>query len=246
MLNLGIAFFFKSMIGIEKYIIIVAGGIGTRMESEMPKQFLLIHKQPVIIHTIQTFLEVIPDAKIIIVIHASWHQYLLDLLKALDWQDKIQLVEGGPTRFHSVKNGMDVIQNVSTALLAIHDAARPLASSDTIINAMQSAYDFGSGIPVIEVSESLRTVVNQSNQYLDRSLVRIVQTPQCFQFAMIKAAFEQPFDPAFTDDASVIEKLGHKVYLTKGNQENIKITWPLDLKVAEVLLSQMYPMRRIY
>ncbi len=230
------------MEGIEKYIIIVAGGIGSRMESEMPKQFLLIHEQPVIIHTIQKFRKVVPDAKIIVVIHASWHQYLLEVLQDFDWKATIHLIEGGLTRFHSVKNGLAILPNVSEALVAIHDAARPLASTDTILNAMTSALKFGSGIPVVEVVESLRTVSATHNQYLNRASVRIVQTPQCFQYGVISKAFEQAFDEGFTDDASVIEKLGYTVYLTQGNQENIKITWPIDLKVAEVLMEQMNEM----
>jgi 2-C-methyl-D-erythritol 4-phosphate cytidylyltransferase len=220
----------------NKYLIIVAGGTGTRMNQELPKQFLLIHSKPVIVHTIEKFITAFSNIKIIIVIHSSWKAYLVNLLSPYPWRNNIEIALGGDTRFHSVKNGLAKINQGESALVAVHDAARPLVSSKTIISAFESAELYGSGIPVIDISESLREVSDNGNKYLDRNKVKIVQTPQCFQLALLQKGFEQNYDSTFTDDASVIEKLGHSVFLTKGNQENIKITWPIDLKVAEAII----------
>jgi 2-C-methyl-D-erythritol 4-phosphate cytidylyltransferase len=236
MLNLGMAFLFYTMTEINKYLIIVAGGTGTRMNHELPKQFLLIHDKPVIVHTIKKFISTFLNIKIIIVIHSSWKEYLIDLLNQYQWQNNIEIVLGGETRFHSVKHGLAKINLEDSALVAVHDAARPMVSSQTIVSAFESAKLYGSGIPVIDISESLRQVSDNENKYLDRSKVKIVQTPQCFQLALLQKGFEQAYDDTFTDDASVIEKLGLPVFLTKGNQENIKITWPIDLKIAEAII----------
>jgi 2-C-methyl-D-erythritol 4-phosphate cytidylyltransferase len=224
------------MTEINKYLIIVAGGTGTRMNHELPKQFLLIYNKPVIVYTIEKFISTYSNIKIIIVIHPSWKEYLLGLLNQYQWHNNIEIVLGGDTRFHSVKNGLDKIKSTESVLVAVHDAARPMVSSQTIISAFESAALHGSGIPVIDISESLRQVTDNGNKYLDRAKVKIVQTPQCFQLALLQKGFEQAYDTTFTDDASVIEKLGMPVYLTKGNQENIKITWPMDLKIAEAII----------
>jgi 2-C-methyl-D-erythritol 4-phosphate cytidylyltransferase len=235
MLNLGIAFFY-TMTQINKYLILVAGGTGSRMNHELPKQFLLIHSKPVIIHTIEKFIATFSNIKIIIVIHLAWKEYLIELLNQYRLLNNIEIVLGGETRFHSVKNGLDKIKDEGSVLLAVHDAARPMVSSQTIISAFESARQYGSGIPVIDVSESLRQVSDNENKYLDRSKVKIVQTPQCFELSLLQKGFEQGYDKTFTDDASVIEKLGIPVCLTKGNHENVKITWPMDLKIAEALI----------
>jgi 2-C-methyl-D-erythritol 4-phosphate cytidylyltransferase len=224
------------MTEINKYVIIVAGGTGSRMHHELPKQFLLIHDKPVIVHTIEKFISTVLNIKIIIVIHSSWKDYLVKLLSQYQWQNNIEIVLGGETRFHSVKNGLAKINRTELVLVAVHDAARPLVSNKTIVSAFESAAQHGSGIPVIDISESLREVSDNENKYLDRSKVKIVQTPQCFQLALLQKGFEQAYDTTFTDDASVIEKLGQAVFLTKGNQENIKITWPIDLKIAEAII----------
>ncbi len=224
------------MTEIDKYLIVVAGGTGSRMNYELPKQFLLIHDKPVIVHTIEKFISTYPSIKIIIVIHPSWKKYLVDLLNSYQWRNNVEITEGGETRFHSVKNGLDKIKSAESVLVAVHDAARPLVSSQTIISAFESAALCGSGIPVIDISESLRQVDGIENKYLDRSKVKIVQTPQCFQLALLQKGFEQAYDNTFTDDASVIEKLGQTVFLTKGNQENIKITWSIDLRIAEAII----------
>jgi 2-C-methyl-D-erythritol 4-phosphate cytidylyltransferase len=224
------------MTELDKYLIVVAGGTGSRMNHELPKQFLLIHDKPVIVHTIEKFIATYSSIKIIIVIHPSWKTYLEDLLSQYQWRNNIDIVEGGETRFHSVKNGLDKIKYIESVLVAVHDAARPMVSSKTIVSAYESAAIHGSGIPVIAISESLREVKQDANKYLDRSKVKIVQTPQCFQLALLQKGFEQAYDNTFTDDASVIEKLGQVVFLTEGNRENIKITWPVDLKIAEVII----------
>jgi 2-C-methyl-D-erythritol 4-phosphate cytidylyltransferase len=224
------------MTEINMYVIIVAGGTGSRMNHELPKQFLLIHDKAVIVHTIEKFISAVLNIKIIIVIHSSWKDYLVNILSQYQWQNNIEIVLGGDTRFHSVKNGLAKINQTELVLVAVHDAARPMVSTKTIVSAFESAAQHGSGIPVIDISESLRQVSDNENKYLDRSKVKIVQTPQCFQLALLQKGFEQVYDTTFTDDASVIEKLGLPVFLTKGNQENIKITWPIDLKIAEAII----------
>ncbi len=227
------------MTEISKYLILVAGGIGSRMNHELPKQFLLIHDKPVIVHTIEKFIATFSNIKIIIVVHASWKAYLVDLLNRYQWQNSFEIVLGGETRFHSVQNGLNTIKSGEAILVAVHDAARPLVSRKTIVSAFESAALYGSGIPAIAISESLRQVEQNENKYLDRSKVKIVQTPQCFQLALLQKGFEQAYDTSFTDDASVIEKLGQAVFLTEGNQENIKITWSMDLKIAEAIIQSV-------
>jgi 2-C-methyl-D-erythritol 4-phosphate cytidylyltransferase len=234
MLILGIAFLFV----VKHYIIIVAGGTGTRMQSDLPKQFMAIKHKPVIIHTILQFIKTLPDSSIIVSIHREWKKHLIQILAEFKLNDKVKIVFGGETRFHSVKNGLNLVPNEDSVLVGIHDAARPMVSSNTIVEAMQMAIDKGNGIPVMEVNESLRILENGQNKYIDRSIIRSVQTPQCFQAKLIKSAFEQAYDPQFTDDASVVEKIGSTIYLTKGNPENIKITWPSDILFANAFITE--------
>jgi 2-C-methyl-D-erythritol 4-phosphate cytidylyltransferase len=239
MLNLGIAFLLPIMEKNTHYIVIVAGGTGSRMANDLPKQFLPIHDKPIIIHTIERFLSALPMSNIIVVIHAAWKSYLSDLLQVYLLDTEVVIVDGGETRFHSVQNGLSQIPNDNSILVGIHDAARPLVSVTTIHKAFQSALEYGNGIPVIAIAESLRVIETDGNKAIDRSCVRIVQTPQCFQLPLIQQAFKQDYLPEFTDDASVIEKFGCVVHLTEGNKENIKITLPTDLKIAEALLSSI-------
>jgi 2-C-methyl-D-erythritol 4-phosphate cytidylyltransferase len=219
----------------QEYIIIVAGGSGSRMQSDLPKQFLPLHDKVILLHTIDRFLSYNPDIRIIICCPKDFLNYTKELLSKHQYPNTIEVVEGGATRFHSVKNGLNVIENMSS-LVGVHDAARPLVSKETIARCYRTALEKGNAIPVIGLNESLRKVEGERNEAQDRSAFRIVQTPQCFTTALLKEAFLQEYSPLFTDDASVLEKAGYTIHLTEGNTENIKITVPADLLLAEVLL----------
>lgn len=219
----------------EKYVIIVAGGTGTRMKSDLPKQFIHIKGKPVLIHTIQKFLEYDSGLKLIIVSHKDYQNMVIQLLEKHFPEKKIQTTIGGQTRFESVKNGLNKIE-INDGIVAIHDAARPLVSLKTISNCFDTAAAKGNAIPVVPVNESLRYADEKGNRSADRKLYKIVQTPQCFKISSIKKAFEQSYSEKFTDDASVLESKGETIFLTEGNPENIKITTLFDLKIAEAFL----------
>lgn len=217
-------------------VIIVAGGTGSRMQSKIPKQFMEINGKPILIHTIEKFIEFDEFINIIVAVHKD---YLTEanFMLAEHFPDKnIQIVVGGDTRFHSVKNGLNCISNKND-IVGIHDAARPLVSVETIKRCYETAAQKGNAIPVAPVNESLRMVTNGINKAVSRDDYKIVQTPQCFVVSKIKEAFEQPFSPFFTDDATVLEGMDESINLVEGNSENIKITNPSDLKIAELYLS---------
>ncbi|MES2514180.1 MAG: 2-C-methyl-D-erythritol 4-phosphate cytidylyltransferase [Bacteroidota bacterium] len=216
-------------------VIIVAGGTGSRMQSTIPKQFIEIKGTPVLIHTIQKFIDFDEFIHVIVCVHKD---YLTDanFMLAEHFPDKnIQTVVGGETRFHSVKNGLNCISNKND-IVGIHDAARPFVNVDTIKRCFETAAKKGNAIPVVAVNESMRMVTNSINKAVSRDDYKIVQTPQCFIVSKIKEAFEQDYTPFFTDDATVLERLDETINLVEGNAENIKITNPYDLKFAELYL----------
>jgi 2-C-methyl-D-erythritol 4-phosphate cytidylyltransferase len=217
------------------YVIIVAGGSGTRMNSDVPKQFIELQGKPVLMHTIQKFAQVIPNIKIILVLAPSYNELWKKLCEQYKFNVPYQLTEGGTTRFHSVKNGLHLVPENS--IVGIHDAARPLVSKQTILNAFETAVIKGNACPAIPLNESVREVHNGSNKAVDRTNYLLIQTPQCFQSNLIKKAFLQDYQVAFTDDASVLEAIGEKINLIEGNRENIKITTPQDLVIANALMS---------
>ena len=222
----------------HKYAIIVAGGKGERMGSELPKQFLEVQGKPILIHTIEKFKTTFQDIEIILALPENqidfWEE--LCVLHHFPFSPK-RVVKGGKTRFESVKNALELVTEVG--LVAIHDGVRPLVSSETIKKCFLHAKDKGNAIPVVDVVDSLRHVSKQegTNKSVTRSCYKAVQTPQCFNSEIILKAYQQDFSPAFTDDASVVEKLGEAINLVEGNTENIKITTQQDLLLAEVLLS---------
>lgn len=220
----------------NQYVIIVAGGIGTRMKSDRPKQFIDLEKVPVIIRTIQCFLKYNPNIHIIICIHRNYKSYLEGLIEKFELKSfDIKITLGGESRFASVKNGIQLI-NDSNAIVGIHDAARPFVSQQTITNCYEIAEKLGNAVPAISVNESMRKISNNINNSVNRNEYRIIQTPQCFIVNKIKKAFEQEYNPAFTDDATVLELMGEKINLVEGNVENIKITSPHDLVIANALI----------
>ncbi len=217
----------------KRYAIIVAGGTGRRMRHRVPKQFISIHSAPLLVHTLRRFVDYDPAIVLIVVIHPEWEAYWEKLKAKLDVPQHT-VVKGGEERFFSVKNGL--AQVTEPGVVGIHDAVRPFVSIDTLTRCYTMAETYGNAIPVLPVTDSLREQTPQGNSAVDRRRYVRVQTPQCFDSALLLTAYAQPFDPAFTDDASVVERSGIRIHLTEGNAENIKITEQSDLRLAEFLL----------
>ena len=218
----------------KKFVIIVAGGSGNRMGSEIPKQLLELCGKPILMHTIQVFHDFDPESRIILVLPEDQQQFWKELCMKHSFSIFHRVISGGKTRFHSVKNGLSQIDG--EGIVFIHDGVRPLVSQETIEKCNQMAQKNGNAIPVLSVNESLRKQEGDQNISVDRSQYFSVQTPQTFRSDQILKAYEQDFDPAYTDDASVAEKAGFPIFMVEGNRENIKITTPIDLIVAGALL----------
>ncbi len=219
---------------IPKSVIIVAGGSGSRMATEIPKQFLLVAGRPVIMHTIQKFYNCFSEIKIVLVLPFHHIELWNRLISEHRFFIQHQVVAGGNERFFSVKNGLKMIND--EGLVAIHDGVRPLVSDEVIIKSFQVAQAYGGAVPVISPAESLRKLDKDNSYPVDRNLYSLVQTPQTFNTALLKKAYEQPWDKTFTDDATVFEADKNKIHLFEGNRENIKITWPSDIQFAEAVL----------
>jgi 2-C-methyl-D-erythritol 4-phosphate cytidylyltransferase len=215
------------------YIIIVAGGKGLRMGTDIPKQFLPIGGKPVLMRTIERFRNYSPTLGIILVLPKTQQEYWRELCLKYNFTEEYLLADGGETRFHSVKKGLGLIPDNEKGVVGVHDGVRPFVSIDVIRCCYTFAHEQGPVIPVIPVVETLRHVTEGTKP---RSDYRLVQTPQVFDIQLLKTAYKQDYSDAFTDDASVVEALGHPVGLVDGNRENIKITTPYDLKIAETLL----------
>lgn len=215
----------------KRAVVIVAGGSGTRMNSEIPKQFLLLKGMPILMHTITRFHRFDSNMQLIIVLPKSEADRWERLCDEFHFSIAHQVVEGGSTRFHSVKNGLALVDD--NTIVGIHDGVRPLIASSVIERCFTEAANGLSVVPTIPSVDSLRMVTNNGNIALDRSLIRLVQTPQVFPSSLLKSAYEQEYTPTFTDDASVVEAMGYPITLAEGNVENIKITNPLDLAIAE-------------
>ena len=219
------------------YVIIVAGGKGMRMGCELPKQFIPVAGKPVLMRTIERFYQFNRDLNFIIVLPQSQQACWRSLCAEHHFTISHTVVNGGDTRFASSKNGLSYIPNEAQGLVAIHDGVRPFVSVDVISRCFNEARASGTAVPVIPAIDTLRQVNIETGETftVNRSLFRAVQTPQVFDIALAHRAFSQPYRDSFTDDASVIESLGVKISMVEGNRENIKLTTPFDLKVAEVL-----------
>lgn len=220
----------------EKYIIIVAGGKGLRMGGEIPKQFIPVGGRPILMRTMEAFVSYDSRMKIILVLPKDQQAYWKQLCEEYDFTLPYLLADGGETRFHSVKNGLDKITVTDEALVGVHDGVRPFVAQEVIARCYETALQEQAVVPVIGVVETVRRIVSQGSVTVNRDEYRLGQTPQVFHLSLLRDAYRQPYEPMFTDDASVVEALGHKVTLVEGNRENIKITTPFDLKVAEVLV----------
>jgi len=218
----------------NKTAIIVAGGKGERMNADIPKQFLEIKGKPILIHTLEAFMNFDASLQLILVLPAAQFEFWKTLCKKHALNIPHQIVAGGQTRFQSVKNGLDAVK--VPAIVAIHDGVRPLVSKETISRCFDAAAKFGAAIPTMDSIESIRFVDASGSKSVDRNAYKMVQTPQVFDAELLKKAYEQEFSVLFTDDASVVEAMGATVHLVDGNRENIKITTEFDLIVAERLL----------
>ncbi len=218
----------------KKYAVIVAGGSGLRMGSLLPKQFLLIHNWPIVWYTMQVFLKSYKDIQIILVLPGEYYDTGRAISDEMNPQFPVLTVTGGDTRFHSVQNGLALVQEPS--IVFIHDAVRCLLSPSLIHLCYEHATQFGSAIPCIESKDSVRILTDSGHVSVSRNLTKLVQTPQTFMSNLILPAYQTPYREVFTDDASVLEAAGHKIHLVEGEVNNIKITTPLDLAIAEKLL----------
>ncbi len=222
----------------RRAVVIVAAGSGRRMGDKLPKQFLQIQGKPILIHTLEKFRYFDPEMEIVMVLAPAHRKWWEELAGSYEVSVGITLAEGGTTRYDSVKNGLKHIG--PETLVGIHDAVRPLVSRGTLQRSYDAALHEGSGIPVIEMDESVRMLDSgDESVHMDRSRLRVVQTPQVFRSDRIKQAYLQPYNAAFTDDASVYESAFGAVTLVEGNRENIKITTPQDLQLASLLMDAL-------
>ncbi len=247
----------------EDYIIIVAGGKGLRMGSDIPKQFLPIGGKPVLMRTLERFREYSPTLQIILVLPKAQQEYWKELCQKHNITVAYQLADGGETRFHSVQHGLALIPDDAEGVVGVHDGVRPFPSIEVIRNCYETAREKKAVIPVIPVVETVRHIISKDyrtnrtaeqteekivlkscspcqkiSQTVPRDEYRLVQTPQTFDIQLLKAANRQPYNDGFTDDASVVESYGHAITLVEGNRENIKITTPFDMTIAEALLQK--------
>lgn len=219
----------------KKHIIIVAGGKGLRMGGEIPKQFLPICGKPVLMRTLEAFHAYDSAIHIVLVLPVSQQAYWKELCAEYHFALLHDVADGGETRFHSVMNGLAKIEG--EGLVGVHDGVRPFVSQEVIARCYEEAAAKKAVIPVIGVVETVRQLVDGESVTVPRDQYKLVQTPQVFDLALLRKAYHQEYTDMFTDDASVVEALGEKVHLVEGNRENIKLTTPFDLKLAELLCS---------
>jgi 2-C-methyl-D-erythritol 4-phosphate cytidylyltransferase len=219
------------------YAILVAGGSGSRMQSTVAKQFLLLNGKPVIMHTLEAFYRCNLNPQILVVLNKHQHHYWAELCNIHHCKIPHLVVEGGEQRFHSVKNGLDVIDG--EGVVAVHDAARPLISPELITRSFLEAEKRGSAVTAVKLTDSLRRLTGEHESItLNRDDFALVQTPQTFKVNILKKSYEVAFTDSFTDDASVVEHSGYTINLIEGERGNLKITYPEDLEIASILLNK--------
>jgi 2-C-methyl-D-erythritol 4-phosphate cytidylyltransferase len=220
----------------KRYAILVGGGSGSRMQQDIPKQFLLVAGKPVLMHTLEAFYQSEPRPEIIVVLNVDYHEYWEKLCKTHQFNIPHTLVKAGQERFFSVKNGLKLVKG--KALVAIHDAVRPSIKKEKIEEAFNYAEVNGNAVLAIQSKDSVRLSDTKGNKALARELVYLIQTPQIFTSNVLQKAYQQEFRTSFTDDASVVEHAGVAIHLVEGDPKNIKITYPEDLALAEVFIRQ--------
>ena len=224
----------------DKIAIIVAAGSGTRMQSDLPKQFLPLAGKAILLHTAEAFIRAFPDIKIILVLPSDQIAYGRQLLQEQPYKSQVTVTAGGNSRFQSVANGLALVTEDS--IVFVHDGVRCLISPSLIQRCYHAALQNGSAIPVCPATDSMRIISTagkqQTSKTIDRASIRLVQTPQTFKSSLLKQAFDQPYQAGFTDEASVLEAMGAPVFLVEGDPDNLKITRPIDLIVAETIIAQ--------
>ena len=220
----------------KKYAVIVAAGTGTRMGTDLPKQFILLNDKPVLYYTLKALHEAYEDLEVILVLPVDFTDMGQEIIDAWFDKDRIRITAGGDTRFQSVKNGLSLAEEES--IIFVHDAVRCLLSRQLIHRCYQSAVETGSAVPVIPSKDSVRLLQEEGSDALDRNRIVLVQTPQAFHSKILLPAFQIDYKEKFTDEATVVEAFGLKVSLVEGEESNIKITKPVDLQLAATILEE--------
>ncbi|MEA2043585.1 MAG: 2-C-methyl-D-erythritol 4-phosphate cytidylyltransferase [Bacteroidota bacterium] len=218
----------------ENFTIITAGGYGKRMKVAIPKQFAVIGSKPILMHTIERFLAYDASMQIVMSLPESEFENWGKLCENYQFTHDLTIVAGGKTRFHSIKNALR--GTAGTGLIAVHDGVRPLVSGQTISEAFRTAKKYGSAVPICDIPFSIRKIKGEGSKAVNREQYKEVQTPQVFRAEILHKAYSQEYSEQFTDDASVVENMGQKIFLCSGNRENVKITYPSDMGYAESLL----------
>ncbi len=221
----------------KKFAVIVAGGSGLRMGATSPKQFLLLKGKPLLRHTIDAFLDAYNDMQVIVVLPKDYLEFGNTMIDEMIDKNRIQITTGGATRFHSVQNGLKLINE--TSIIFVHDGVRSLVSQTLIQQCFEQAVEKGSAIPAVAATDSIRLVNGEESSVANRNNIRIIQTPQTFKSDILLPAFNQEYEEKFTDEATVVEAFGTKIFLCEGDYNNIKITRPIDLLLAENILNQL-------
>jgi 2-C-methyl-D-erythritol 4-phosphate cytidylyltransferase len=222
----------------NKYAIIVAGGSGSRMGGTLPKQFMLLKNKPVLYYTLKAFSEAYADLQIILVLPADYIDMGQEIIDAYFDKDRIRITAGGDTRFQSVKNGLALVEE--EAIIFVHDGVRCLLSKELIHRCYLQAVATGTAIPAVVSKDSIRLLTEEGNETFDRNNVMLIQTPQTFHSKILLPAFQIDYKDKFTDEATVVEAYGLKVSLVEGEENNIKITTPVDLLIAEKIIAQQH------
>ena len=222
----------------KSYLIVVAGGKGQRMGGALPKQFQLLGERPVIMVTLERLHAIDNTLKFILVLPLEYIALWDELCTKYEFSLPVTVVAGGNTRFHSVQNGLSMIEDSDEALVGVHDAVRPFVSQKVLDDAFREAWINGAAIPMIDIQDSVRQIIGAggASQAVPRDRYRLVQTPQVFRLSLLRKAYSQRYVEAFTDDASVVEAMGERVYAVEGNRENIKLTTPFDMMVAKTII----------
>ena len=218
----------------KKYAVIVAGGSGSRMGSQLPKQFILLKEKPVLYYTLKAFFNVFDDINIVLVLPGEYIEMGKEIIDAWFDPEKVQLTEGGDTRFQSVKNGLALVEEES--IIFVHDGVRCLLSKELIQRCYNTALETGTAVPAIASKDSVRVISEEGNEAVDRHKVRLVQTPQTFHSKILLPAFQIDYKDKFTDEATVVEAFGIKITLVEGEESNIKLTLPVDMLLAEKIM----------
>jgi 2-C-methyl-D-erythritol 4-phosphate cytidylyltransferase len=218
----------------KKYAVIVAGGTGTRMGTDIPKQFLLLKGKPLLYYTINTFLKSYNDMQVILVLPLEYMDMGNEIIDAYFDKKRVQVIAGGETRFHSVKNGLGLIEE--EGIVFVHDGVRCLVTVDLIKRCFNAAKEEGSAVPAISCMDSVRMITVDGNRLIERNAIRLIQTPQTFHSKILLPAFNIDYKERFTDEANVVEAFGLPINLIEGEETNIKITRPLDLYLAERIM----------